>query len=151
MLLLGPVGLKVGSTLWRFTRYYAGSSAYVRRGPPAPLQRVTGPFVILATLAVLGSGVVVVVQGPDPNNWTWLQLHRFSFLAWAVIMLIHLVSYVPKLPRMLSGSVEPARRVLAARTTRWLLLCGSLAAGLVLALTTYHLADQWGGSGGLLP
>ncbi len=22
MLLLGPVGLKVGSTLWRFTRYY---------------------------------------------------------------------------------------------------------------------------------
>jgi hypothetical protein len=35
MLLLGPVGLKIGSTLWRFTRYYTGSAAYVRRGPPA--------------------------------------------------------------------------------------------------------------------
>jgi hypothetical protein len=32
MLLLGPVGLKAGSTLWRFTRYYTGSAAYVRRG-----------------------------------------------------------------------------------------------------------------------
>jgi hypothetical protein len=43
MLLLGPVCLKIGSTLWRFTRYYTRSAAYVRRGPPAPLQRVTGP------------------------------------------------------------------------------------------------------------
>jgi hypothetical protein len=151
MLLLGPVCLKVGSTLWRFTRYYAGSAAYVRRGPPAPLQRVTGPFVILSTLVVLGSGIVLAVRGPDPDNWTWLQVHRLTFLAWAVIMLIHLVSYVPRLPRMLSGSAEPARQVLAARPTRWLLLCGSLAAGLGLALATYHLAGAWGGSGSLLP
>ena len=151
MLLLGPVCLKVASTLWRFTRYYTRSPAYVRRGPPAPLQRVTGPFVILATLVVLGSGVILVVRGPDPYNWTWLQLHRLSFLAWAAIMLIHLASYVPRLPRMLSGSVEPARQVLAARSTRWLLLCGSLAAGLGLALATYHLAGQWGGSGSLIP
>jgi len=150
-LLLGPAGLKISSTLWRFTRYYTGSAAYVRRGPPAPLQRVTGPFVILATLVVLGSGIVLVVQGPDSDNWTWLQVHRLTFLAWAVIMLVHLVSYVPKLPGMLSGSVEPTRRVLAARPTRWLLLCGSLAAGLGLALATYHLAASWGGSGSLLP
>ena len=151
MLLLGPVCLKVGSTLWRFTRYYTGAAAYVRRGPPAPLQRVTGPFVILLTLAVLGSGIMLIVEGPDPNNWTWLQLHRLSFLAWAAVMLIHLASYLPRLPRMLSGSVEPTRRVLAARSTRWLLLCGSLTAGLVLALATYHLAGQWGGSGSLMP
>jgi len=51
MLLLGPVGLKTGSTLWRFARYYTGSAAYVRKGPPARLQRVTGPFVIVIHLA----------------------------------------------------------------------------------------------------
>jgi hypothetical protein len=28
MLLLGPVGLKIGSTLWRFTRYYTGSAGH---------------------------------------------------------------------------------------------------------------------------
>jgi hypothetical protein len=69
MLLLGPVGLKIGSTLWRFTRYYTGSAAYVRRGPPAPLQRVTGPFVMLTTVAVLGTGIMLVVEGPGNGSW----------------------------------------------------------------------------------
>ncbi len=151
MLLLGPVCLKIGSTLWRFTRYYTRSAAYVRRGPPALLQRVTGPFVILTTVAVFGTGIMLIVEGNGPNGWNWIHLHRLSFLAWAAVMLIHLGSYLPKLPRLLSGSVEPARQVLAARTTRWLLLCGSLAAGLGLALATYHLAAPWGGSGSLIP
>src|SRR5580693_2025505 len=111
MLLLGPVGLKIGSTLWRFTRYYTGSAAYVRKGPPAPLQRVTG----------------------------------------AVVIVIHLASYVPKLPRMLSGRVDHASHLLAARPTRWLLLCGSLAAGLGLAFATYHLSGKFGGSPSIIP
>jgi hypothetical protein len=151
MLLLGPVCLKIGSTLWRFTRYYTRSPAYVRRGPPHPLQRVTGPLVILTTVAVLFTGIMLAVEGQDPGGWRWIPLHRESFLAWAAVMLIHLASYAPKLPRMLSGRVEPARQALASRPTRWLLLCGSLAAGLVLALTTYHLAGAWGGSGSLIP
>ena len=69
MLLLGPVSLKIGSTLWRFTRYYTGSAAYVRKGPPAPLQRVTGPFVILTTVAVLGTGIMLVLEGPGNGSW----------------------------------------------------------------------------------
>ena len=152
MLLLGPVALKAGSTLWRFTRYYTGSAAYVRRGPPAPLQRVTGPFVILTTLAVLGTGVMLLVEGGAPGSGPWIQLHHMSFLLWAAVMLIHLGSYLPRLPRILSG--QPAQRagaVLAARPTRWLLLCGSLTLGLVLALATYHLSAEWGGSGSLIP
>ncbi len=83
MLLVGPAGLKIASTLWRFTRYYTGSTAYVRRGPPAPLQRVTGPFVILTTVVVLASGIMLSVAGPGPGSFGWLQLHRLSFLAWA--------------------------------------------------------------------
>jgi hypothetical protein len=149
MLLLGPVGLKIGSTLWRFTRYYTGSAAYVRRGPPAPLQRVTGPFVILTTVAVLGTGIMLVVEGPGSGNWG--RLHHLSFLLWAVVMVIHLASYVPKLPGMLSGRGDHARHLLAARATRWLLLCGSLAAALGLAFATYHLSAKWGGSGSIIP
>jgi hypothetical protein len=149
MLLIGPVCLKIGSTLWRFTRYYTGSAAYVRRGPPAPLQRVTGPFVILTTVAVLGTGVMLVVRGP--GNGDWGRLHHLSFFLWAFFMLIHLASYVPQLPRKLSGRVDDARRLLAARTTRWVLLCGAVAAGLGLAFATYHLSANWGGSGSLIP
>lgn len=151
MLLLGPVCLKIASTLWRFTRYYTGAAAYVRRGPPAALQRVTGPFVILTTLAVLGTGIMLIVEGNSPGAWDWIPLHRLSFLAWAFFMLIHLCSYVPKLPGILSGRAGHTRRLLAARATRWLLLCGALAAGVGLALATYHLAGAWGGSGSLMP
>jgi hypothetical protein len=149
MLLLGPVGLKIGSTLWRFTRYYTGSAAYVRRGPPAPLQRVTGPFVILTTVAVLGTGIMLGVEGP--GNGSWGRLHHLSFFAWALFMVIHLASYVPKLPRKLSGRADHARHLLSARPTRWLLLCGSLAAGLALAFATYHLSAKFGGSHSLIP
>ena len=142
-LLLGPVCLKIGSTLWRFTRYYTGSVPYVRKGPPNPLERVLGPFVILTTLAVLGTGVALVIEGP--GNGPWQHLHREAFLVWVAVILIHLASYLPKLPRLLSSQpADRARELLAARVTRWLLLAGSLAAGLVLALLTYHLAYQWG-------
>ena len=61
------------------------------------------------------------------------------------------VAYLPKLPGMLSGHADHTRRLLAARTTRWLLLCGSLAGGAALAFATYHLSGQWGGSGSLIP
>ncbi len=143
MLLLGPVCLKIGSTLWRFTRYYTGSVPYVRKGPPNPLERVLGPLVILTTVAVLGTGVALVIEGPPAGQWH--QLHREAFLVWAAVILIHLASYVPKLPGLLSSQpADRAREFLAARVTRWLLLSGSLAAGLVLALLTYHLAYKWG-------
>lgn len=150
MLLLGPVSLKIGSTLWRFTRYYTGSAPYVRKGPPAPLQRVTGPFVILTTVAVLGTGVALAIEGP--GNGPWDRLHHMSFLLWAAVMVVHLASYVPKLPRMLtSPPAERARHLLAASLTRWLLLGGSLVGGLVLALLTYHLSGKWGGPSTILP
>ena len=34
---------------------------------------------------------------------------------------------------------------------RWLLLCGSLAAGLGLAFVTYHLSAKFGGSHSIIP
>ena len=145
MLLIGPVSLKIGSTLWRFTRYYTGSAPYMRRGPPPPLlQRALGPFVILTTVAVLGSGVALAVAGP--GNGPWGQLHHLSFFIWLAVFIVHLASYVPKLPRILSAQpADRARHMLAASSTRWLLLAGSLAGGLVLALLTYHLSAKWGG------
>jgi len=41
-LLIGPVVLKIASTVYRFARYYSGAAPYVRKGPPAPLLRVLG-------------------------------------------------------------------------------------------------------------
>jgi hypothetical protein len=105
----------------------------------------------LTTVAVLGTGIMLVVAGGGPGNGPWIQLHHESFLLWAAVMIIHLASYVPKLPRMLSGRVDHARHLLAARATRWLLLAGDLGGGLWLAFVTYHLSGTWGGSGSLIP
>jgi hypothetical protein len=146
MVLIGPVCLKVGSTLWRFIRYYTGSLPYVRRGPPATLQRVLGPVLILTSLVVLGSGVMLAVSGPGGS---WGRIHQRSFYLWLIVVIIHLVAYVPKLPHLLAS--RPAGRVmhaLGASRTRWLLLIGSVFVGLILAVLTYHLRARWGNWGG---
>jgi hypothetical protein len=165
MLLLGPVTLKAGSVLYRFVRYYTGSAPYRRKGPPAPLPRVIGPVIMLLTACVFGSGVMLAVTGPSfgpPSGW--LQIHRLSFIAWACFMVIHVLTYLPRLPRLLAAEVRgvtvaeggtegehaatarPARRameVLGGRGTRLALLVASLLGGLVIALLTMHLAGQW--------
>jgi hypothetical protein len=80
MLLLGPVALKIGSSLYRFIRYYTGAEAYVRKGPPEPLLRVLGPILVLSSMAVLVSGVALAIVGPGEGQWE--RLHHLSFFLW---------------------------------------------------------------------
>ena len=164
MLLLGPVALKAGSVLYRFARYYTGSSPYRRKGPPALLLRLIGPIILLLTACVFGSGIMLAVTGPSygpPSGW--LVVHRISFVAWLFFIAIHVLAYVPRLPGLLAaeargasvpdgetggraGAGRYARRamdVLGARGTRLALLIASLLAGLVTALLTVHLAGKW--------
>jgi hypothetical protein len=142
MLLLGPVTLKAGSVLYRFARYYTGSEPYRRTGPPAPLLRLIGPIILLLTACVFGSGIMLAVTGPSygpPSGW--LVVHRISFFAWLFFIAIHLVAYVPRLPRLLAA--ETRRTCLGGRGTRLALLIASLLGGLVIALLTVHLAGNW--------
>ena len=146
MVLIGPVCLKIGSTVWRFARYYTGSEPYVRRGPPPAQQRVLGPALVLTSAGVLGTGVLLAFTGPGGS---WEKLHQWFFYLWLIVVIIHVVHYLPRLPQLLAS--HPAERALQAATgrrTRWLLLAGSIIAGLVLALLTYHLRARWGSWGG---
>jgi hypothetical protein len=114
LLLIGPVVLKICSTVYRIARYYTGAAPYVRRGPPAPLLRLLGPFVIATSLAVMATGVTLAITGP--NNGPWLFLLTFDG--------------------------HPSFR-LAGGAARWLLVAASLACGLVIALLAVHLAGPW--------
>ncbi|HTP15828.1 MAG TPA: hypothetical protein VMK13_08325 [Streptosporangiaceae bacterium] len=144
MLLLGPVTLKIGSTAYRFARYYTGAPPYVRKGPPAPLLRVLGPLVIATSVAVIGTGVVLAITGPQAGPW--LFLHKASFVLWFAVMTIHVLWYAPRLPRLLaSGAAGRTRQVLAGAATRWLLLAAALGGGLVVAVLTMHMSARWGG------
>jgi hypothetical protein len=164
MLLLGPVAIKAGSVLYRFVRYYTGSEPYRRKGPPALLLRVIGPVIMLLTACVFGSGIMVAVIGPSYGPPTgWLLVHRLSFFAWIVFIVIHVIAHLPQVVRLLAaeargvavpqgeagghaGAGQHARQVLeilGGRGTRLALLIASLVGGLVIALLTVHLAGQW--------
>ena len=146
-LLVGPVLLKLGSTGYRFVRYYTGAAPYVRKGPPAPLLRLLGPVVIATSAGVLGSGIGLAFYGPRP---LLLLAHKAFFVAWFGAMTIHVLWYAPRLPRLLSrrpAGRDRARAALAGAGRRWALLTAALAVGLVIALATYHLAGSWTGLG----
>jgi hypothetical protein len=162
MLLLGPVALKAGSVTYRFFRYYTGSAPYVRKGPPAPLLRLLGPVLMLLTVCVFGSGVMLAIVGPSGRH-PWLFLHKATFILWFGAMAIHVLAYLPRLPRLLYAEargaqlphgggpghavggrpVSRAAQVIGGRGVRLWLLLASLAAGLVIALLTVHLAGAW--------
>jgi hypothetical protein len=164
MLLLGPVALKAGSTIYRFIRYYTGSTPYRRKGPPAPLLRLLGLVIIASTAGVFGTGIALAVTGPAGRQ-PWLFLHKASFVIWFCVMTIHVLAYLPRLPRLLASEARgtAARETegrpgpgyggrgtaaLGGRGLRLALLVVSLVAGLVIAVLTLHLAAPWhfGGS-----
>jgi hypothetical protein len=162
MLLLGPVALKAGSVTYRFFRYYTGSAPYRRKGPPALLLRLLGPVLMTLTACVFGSGVMLAIVGPAGRQ-PWTMYHKAAFILWFAAMAIHVLAYVPRLPRLLyaeargtaippddgreaaasSRPVTRAARLLGGRGVRLSLLIASVAAGLVIALLTVHLAGAW--------
>jgi hypothetical protein len=146
MLLIGPVLLKLCATGYRFARYYTGAAEYRRKGPPAPLLRLLGPFVIVLSVAVIGTGVMLGYAGRSAGPW--LFLHKASFVLWFGAMTIHVLAYGWRLPRMLSGDFAhqagyQAHAVLAGRAARWLLVTASVLTGLLLAILTYGQAGAW--------
>lgn len=139
MLLLGPVALKLASTGYRFVRYYSGGVEYVRLGPPVPLMRVlVAPVLVLSTLTLFGTGVALLIL---PHRGLVLGLHKASFIVWFGAMTIHVLAYGLRAARhVLAELAGPARR---GTRVRLLALMLALAAGLGVALATYHLAQPW--------
>jgi hypothetical protein len=105
LLLLGPIALKMGSTGYRFARYYTGDRAYVEKGPPWWPLRLTAPLVVLTTLVVFLTGIVLLAVGPlhrDP----WVLLHKVSFILWLVVIAVHILGHLPEVSRMLGVRAE---------------------------------------------
>jgi hypothetical protein len=146
MLLIGPVALKLSSTVYRFVRYYARNPAYRAEGPPAPALRVLGPFVVLTTLVVFASGVGLLFAGPSSRS-TLLPIHKVGFIVWLVFMGVHVLGHLEALPRAIRGEFGSRRALvgprLAGRDGRSLALAGALVGGLVLALVVIGEFGAW--------
>jgi hypothetical protein len=141
MLLVPPVALKVGSTGYRFLRYYAGSLEYRMKGPPVLVLRVlVAPAVLLSTAALFATGVALVVVGP--GNGIVVGLHKASFVVWFGAMAFHVLWHVRGLPPLLASEAGRRARV-SGRTLRLVLVLGALVIGVGLAAATLPEAHAW--------
>ncbi|HEY5054069.1 MAG TPA: hypothetical protein VII45_11745 [Solirubrobacterales bacterium] len=144
MLLIPPVLLKLGSTGYRFARYYSGNPDYVRKGPPNLALRVLAPGVVLTTVALFGTGVALLVAGPPSN--TLIFAHKLSFIAWVALMTIHVLGHVLEVPALAFPDWRrsgPREARLAGAGVRTMTLGLAILIGVALALVTYSAAGPW--------
>jgi hypothetical protein len=133
--LIGPLAVKLGSTGYRFARYYTGDPVYRRKGPPPTLLRAIAPLVVLSTVAVMVSGVALLLAGPSSKD-ALLPIHKVSFIVWISVTSIHVLAHLPALLRGAGGRV-------AGHTARGLTLAASLLAGVGLAVLLLPDYTPW--------
>ncbi len=141
IMLIPPVLLKSASTLYRFARYYRGTDAYVRKGPPHVLLRVLGPLVILSSLALLGTGVGLLAVRPDENS-TLLTLHQASFIVWVAAMTVHVLGHILEAAATTWRELRD-RRSARGRRLRFAVLAVVLLAGVGTAAAVMPSAAPW--------
>jgi len=143
MLLVPPVLVKLGSTFWRFAKYYTGSREYREKGPPPVALRLLGPFVAILTITLFASGILLLFV---PLNWrgNLLLLHQASFVLWFACMTIHVLGHVTETVQLSTRDwVRRTRVTVAGSRWRRLAITTSLGCGVVLAFVTIPSVGPW--------
>ena len=102
---------KTGSTGWRMVRYYRGNPSYRVAGPPPTFFRLLGPLVVASAVAVVGTGLALVILAPSSAHQALLTflgqrvdavtLHQAAFIVFAVAVGLHALGrLVPALERV---------------------------------------------------
>ena len=142
LLLLPPVALKLASTGWRFLRYYTRNKPYRLEGEPRLLLRMLAPLLVASTLSLFGSGIALIAVGH--GGGVPLTVHVLSFIAWGVLMIVHVLAYLKRVLRMgTSDWRRNAGRVVAGARARRAALGAALLAGVIVALATYPIQQAW--------
>lgn len=144
LVLLCPITVKMGSTGYRFVRYYTQNPAYRSKGPPEPLMRLTAPIVVASTLVVFATGILLLIAGPSGRG-QYLFLHKASFVIWLAVTAVHVLGHLVDLRRSLVPKHELSGlpRSSPGAAGRWLALAGALVAGLVLAIVLIPQFAAW--------
>ena len=143
MVLIPPVLVKVGSTMWRFARYYGGAPAYRHKGPPPVLLRLLGPVVVILTLVLLFSGVGLLLVS---RSWLplLLKVHKASFVLWFGAMTVHVLAHLGEVVRLAPRDwLRRTRREVTGAGTRQWLIAASLVIGVMLGFLLLSHVGHW--------
>lgn len=143
MLLIPPVLVKIGSTGYRFARYYAGAPGYRRKGPPPVLLRLLGPVVVILTVVLLASGVALLLASPAWSHQL-LFVHKASFVLWFFAMTAHVLGHLAEVARLAPRDwLRRTRRDVRGAGGRQWLIAASLVAGALLGLAALGRVGPW--------
>jgi len=126
------VATKLGSVGYRFTRYYLGDPAYVRKGAPNPVLRVAGPIVAFTTIAVLATGIAGLASGRSAH-WV-IDLHKASFILWFAAMTVHVIGHSLDTPALASADYRSTAESVPRAGLRRLAAVATFVTGIALAV-----------------
>jgi hypothetical protein len=140
--LIPPLLVKIGSTGYRFVRYYTGARAYREKGPPLLPLRMLAPLLVVSTIGIFVTGVVLLVDGH--KSGTLLEIHKVSFIVWVAMFGIHFLAYSPRMLRSLRDDWRAARRRdVPGSGWRASLVAAAVGGGAALGLALLPSIDSW--------
>jgi hypothetical protein len=146
LVLVPPVLLKLASTGYRFVRYYTRAGAYRAKGPPWLPLRLLAPVLVVSTIALLGSGVALLLSGQ--KSASLLTVHQISFYVWLAGFAVHVVAYLPRAVRSVLGGWHATRgHAMPGAGWRGMLLAAAVGGGAALALALLPTIVSWHGGG----
>lgn len=151
-LLIPPALVKTATTTWRMVRYYLGNEGYQEAGPPPMLLRLLGPLVVLSTVALLATGVILIVLG-EPTSRTplvsmwgarigWVTLHQASFIVWCVAAGLHVLARMLPALRLIGPRPEQQRKV-PGSAARIVVVVLTVAVAALTATLLVHADASW--------
>jgi hypothetical protein len=141
--LIPPVLLKLGSTGWRFARYYTHSRPYVEEGPPRIAMRLLAPLFVAATVVLFSSGVAMgLVHGEALD--VARRLHGPASVIWLSLLGLHVLVYFARALRRTAEDAEPVHRSRAPGAgARAAAAAAAVFSGLVIGAATVPAQHHW--------
>jgi hypothetical protein len=150
-LLVPPALMKTASTGWRVVGYYTGREPYRVAGPPPAVLRWLGPLVVASTLALLASGILLVLLGEQSGRQvlvsvlgvgvSWVDVHQGIFVVWCGATGLHLLGRIVTALRLTVRRGGTPR--VPGTLVRTFLLLAAAGTAVVLAVVLVRSDASW--------
>jgi hypothetical protein len=91
--LLPPIALKLGTTGWRFMRYYTRNPEYRAKGAPQIVMRLLAPLLVFFTVVLFGSGIAIGFTHGTALHVA-RRLHGPAAVGWMIALGLHTLVYL---------------------------------------------------------